>query len=176
MTSEVKRSVRIHKGRVFDLFSEEVTLETGVTVDLDIIRHPGASAVVPLRKEGEVILINQYRHAVGGFIWEIPAGTFDGGEPPLECAQRELAEETGFSARSWQALGRLIPVPGYSDEEIHLFLASDLVPATQRLDQDELLHVHHLKMEEAMDMIFRGEIRDSKTISALFLARARLGA
>ena len=97
--------------------AKEATLDlgNGVTIDFDRILHPGASAIVPISQNNNLILIKQYRHAVGGDIWEIPAGTLNPDEKPLECAKRELAEETGFSANVWQPLGVITPLPGYSD-------------------------------------------------------------
>lgn len=163
----------IHAGRVFRLQKENITLPNGVTLDIDIIRHPGASAIVPMSDVGDVVLIRQYRHAVGCFIWEIPAGTLNKGEPPLACARRELTEETGFSAQIFHKLGEIVPVPGYSDERIHLFLAKGLRPAKQHLDKDELLDVHQVPFDEAMEMIRRGEILDGKTIAGLLLAEKK---
>ena len=146
---------------------ENVTLDNGVTVNIDTLRHPGASAIVPLTDEGSVILIRQYRHSVGGYIWEIPAGTLNPGEDPTVCAARELTEETGYTAGSWRKLGEITPVPGYSDERIHLFLATDLRPAAQNLDADEVLDVHEVSFETAAAMIESGDIQDAKTICAL---------
>jgi len=170
MNTKINRHVTLHEGRVFSLVTENVTLENGVTIDLDIIRHPGASAIVPLTENNTLLMIKQYRHATGGFIWEIPAGTLDPDETPLQCAKRELIEETGFSAKAWQRLGEITPLPGYSDERIHIFLATDLTPASQDLDMDEILHVHEISFDEAVKMIQRGEIEDGKTISGLFMA------
>ncbi len=170
MSAKINKSVTLHKGRVFTLLRENVTLDNGVTVDLDVIRHPGASAVVPKSDDNKLILLKQYRHAIGDYIWEIPAGTLDPDETYLECAQRELTEETGFSANKWRNLGEIIPVPGYSDERIRIFLATDLLPAWQNLDKDEVLAVHEIKMDDAMDMIRKGAILDGKTISGLFMA------
>jgi 8-oxo-dGTP pyrophosphatase MutT (NUDIX family) len=164
-----KRSI-LHRGRVFTLVSENITLENGVTIDLDFVRHPGAAAIVPMLNETDVVLIKQYRHALGKYIWEIPAGTLDPQETPISCAKRELTEETGYSAGGWQELGEITPVPGYSDERIHIFLATELVPAEQHLDQDEMLDVNKINFQEAMKMIHRREIRDGKTISGLFMA------
>ena len=169
MTATINSSVTIHRGSVFRLVSENVTLPNGVTVDLDIIRHPGAAAIVALAPENSVKMIRQFRHAASGRIWEIPAGTFDDGESPLACAKRELVEEAGVSAAAWRKLGEITPVPGYSDERIHLFLATELTPTVQNLDRDELLDVHDIKLAEALEMIHRGEIQDAKTISGLFL-------
>jgi len=160
----------IHTGRVFELQKENITLPNGITLDIEIIRHPGASAIVPVSTDGSVVLIRQYRHAVGGFIWEVPAGTLNKGETPLACAQRELVEETGFSAKVFYKLGEIVPVPGYSDERIHLFLAKGLEPARQNLDRDELLDVHQVPFDETIDMIKRGAIVDGKTIAGLLLA------
>lgn len=170
MTAKINKTVQLHQGRVFSIFTENITLSNGTTIDMEIVRHPGAAAIVPLTERDTVLLIEQYRHAVGGFIWEIPAGTRDGDEPYDMCAKRELAEETGFSAKKWHKLGETTPLPGYSDERIHLFLATDLIPATQKLDEDEILNVHEIEFDLAIDMILKGEIRDGKTIAGLFMA------
>jgi ADP-ribose diphosphatase len=171
---KVVETTMLHRGRVFRLVKEKVTLSNGTTVDLEIIHHPGAAAMVPLARDHSLILIRQYRHAVGDFLWEIPAGTLNPKEKPLECAKRELIEETGYSAGRWKKLGEIVPVPGYSDERIHIFLATELHPARQKLDPDEILNVHQLPLEEAFEMIEAGAIQDSKTISSLFLARTWL--
>jgi ADP-ribose pyrophosphatase len=169
MSAEVNSRVTLYEGRVFKLLRENVTLKNGVTVDLDIIHHPGASAMIPMSGNDNVILIKQYRHAIGNFIWEIPAGTLVPNETPLECAKRELKEETGFSANIWQKLGEITPVPGYSNERIHIFLAADLLPAEQDLDKDEILDIHEVPLGKALEMIDEGAIQDSKTISGLFM-------
>lgn len=158
----------------FRLVTENVTLENGFTTDTYILKHPGAAAIVPLTAEGSVILVRQYRHALGRFIWEIPAGTLNAEESPLVCAQRELAEETGYRAQHWQKLGVITPVPGYSDEHIHLFLARQLSAADQNLDAEEVLEVHPVDFDDVMKMIAGGEIQDGKTISALFLTREKI--
>lgn len=171
MTAKINSRNLLHRGRVFDLFSENITLENGVTTHIDILQHPGAAAIVPMADPETLVWIRQYRHAVGGHIWEIPAGTLDEGESPMACARRELIEETGFSATAWQPLGEIVPVPGYSNERIHLYLASDLKPARQDLDRDELLAVHRIAFSEALEMIYSGRIVDGKTITALLLAK-----
>jgi ADP-ribose pyrophosphatase len=169
VSAKVNSKATLYEGRVFKLLRENVTLNNGVTVDLDVIHHPGASAMIPISDNDNVILIKQYRHAIGDFIWEIPAGTLDPNETPLECAKRELIEETGFSANTWQKLGEITPVPGYSNERIHMFLAADLVPAEQDLDKDEMLDVHEVSLGKAVEMIHEGAIQDSKTIAGLFM-------
>lgn len=174
-------AVRIHSkeiirhGRVFDITVENVSLPNGVSIDMEIIRHPGAAAIVALTRNQEVLILKQYRHAIGGYYWEIPAGTFTADEAPLACAQRELVEETGFSARTWDSLGAVTPVPGYSDERIHLYLAQDLAPADQDLDFDEIIEVHHIPLDQVVDMIVSGQIEDAKSITAVFRALHRLG-
>lgn len=169
------RAVReIHSGKVFRLVQEELTLPNGFTTFLEVIRHPGAAALVALTEDQRVILLRQYRHAVGDFIWEIPAGTRRAGEDPMECAKRELAEETGYQASHLELLGEIVPVPGYSDERIYLFLARGLLPYPQHLDQDEVLEVHAVALERALEMIEKGQIQDAKSIVGLTLARMRL--
>jgi len=164
---------RIHRGRVFELFSDNLTLENGNNVDLDVIRHPGAAAIVAFGGNDTVVLLNQFRHAAGGRIWEIPAGTLEPGEPALACAQRELAEEAGVTAGRWEALTGIIPVPGYSDERIALFAAHELKPAAQSLDRDEVLDVHHVPIGKVWQMIDSGEVCDAKTLCGLLLAFRR---
>ena len=171
MTATINHRNLLHRGRVIELFSENITLENGVTTDIDILHHPGAAAIVPMADPETLIWIRQYRHAVGGYIWEIPAGTLNNGENPMACARRELIEETGFSANAWHCLGEIVPVPGYSSERIHLYLASDLTIARQDLDRDELLAVHRIAFSEALEMLYSGQIVDGKTITGLLLAK-----
>jgi ADP-ribose pyrophosphatase len=161
----------VHRGRVFDMVRENVTLDNGATTELDFIEHPGAAAVVALTDDGRVVLVRQYRHAIRRYIWEIPAGTLAPCEAPAECARRELIEETGYAAAHWQALGEITPVPSYSDERIHLFFATGLSAATQHLDADEVLDVHGVPLAEVDAMIARGEMQDAKSICGWFLAR-----
>ncbi|MEW5734469.1 MAG: NUDIX hydrolase [Thermodesulfobacteriota bacterium] len=164
----------LYKGRVFSLMREAVTLPGGRVTRMDIIRHPGAAAMVPVTDAGDVLLLRQYRHAVGGYIWEIPAGTMDPGETPEECAARELVEETGFAAERLERLSSITPVPGYSSEVIHLFLATGLVPRTGDLDHDEVLTVHATPISKVYEMAATGEITDAKTLAGLLLARTAL--
>ena len=129
----------VYKGRVVHLTVEEVDLPNGHRMEIEIVRHPGASAVVPLTAAGEVILIRQYRHAVGGFIHEVPAGKLDPGEPPEACAARELTEEAGVVAGSLTRLASIVTTPGFTDEVIHLYLAEDMKPASTRHERDEVI-------------------------------------
>ncbi len=171
MTAKINRRTPLHQGRVFRMVRENVTLDNGVSADLDYIEHPGAAAIVPIIAPGEVLLIKQYRHALKQYIWEIPAGTLNPDEPVMDCARRELIEETGYAASEWQKLGEITPVPGYSDERVHLFLASALAAARQELDADEVLAVHRMPLIQALEMITRGDIQDAKSICGLLLAQ-----
>ena len=170
MTVKVNRRTTVHKGRVFSLVGENVTLENGITVDVEFVEHPGATAVIPLLSETRIVMLKQYRHALKKHIWEIPAGTLDPQESELECAKRELGEETGYSAGQWHKLGVITPVPGYSNERIHIYLAAKLQPVKRNLDDDEIIRVHEIEIDEAFKMIGRGEIQDAKSIAGLFLA------
>ncbi len=163
------RQTVFHVGR-FRLDTEEVTLDNGVDTAVHVLRHPGAVAVVPFLDNDHIVLIRQYRHALGDYIWEIPAGTLDADEIPLDCARRELIEETGYRGNEFKPAGDIFPAPGYSDERLHLFLAYDLVPEIQKLEPDEVLSVHRIAFTDALALIDSGDIRDAKTIAALLLA------
>jgi len=162
------------QGKVFEFKSEEATLPNGRRATIEVIRHPGSSAIVPVQGDQSVILLKQYRPAIGRFIWEVPAGTMRDGEDPLDCAKRELQEETGFVGHCLEKLGDLLTAPGYSDERIHLFLATDLIPSEQKLDEDECLEIHSFSFEEVTGMINRGEIQDAMSMVALQMAYSRL--
>jgi ADP-ribose pyrophosphatase len=168
------RSTLLKKGRVFDFYSENITLSNGVTLDMELIRHPGAAAIVALTEDRSVLLLQQYRYAAGGIIWEIPAGTLDPAEDPDTCAARELTEETGYRAHRLEKLGQITPLPAYSNERIHLYLATGLEKAAQHLDEDEVLSVHRRTLDQALQMIADGTIQDAKTIAALHLTAGRL--
>ncbi|NNL75435.1 MAG: NUDIX hydrolase [Desulfobacterales bacterium] len=170
MTAKISSRTTLYQGKVYNLIRENVTLDNGVTTDVEFVEHPGATAIIPLLSPTRLILLKQYRHALREYIWEIPAGTLDPEESVIGCAKRELIEETGYSAAQWHKLGAITPVPGYSDERIHIFLAADLKPAARHLDADEIINVHEVEIKDALDMIKRGEIQDSKSISGLHLA------
>ena len=162
----------IHKGRILDVRLEQITLPTGARITLEMVRHPGAAAIVALDDNDEVTLVHQFRHAAGGFIWEIPACTLDPGEAPDACARRELREEAGLDAREWTHLGSILTAPGFCDERIHLFLARGLSQGAQKLDHDEILSLRRLPFRQALQMIRDGEIQDAKSIAGLHLAAA----
>ena len=164
----MKNSRTIHQGRVFTLNHDQVVLPNGRETGLDVIRHPGAAAMICQNQKKEILLLRQYRYAAGGYLYEIPAGTLEPGETPLECAAREIEEETGFCVATWKKLGKMIPVPGYSDEVIHIFYGTGLTASAQNLDNDEVLEVEPVPLDKAMAMAMDGTIWDAKTLCALF--------
>ncbi len=157
----------IYKGRIVNLNLETVTLPNGVTVELEIIHHPGAAAVVPMKDDRTVVLIRQYRHAVGGYIYEIPAGKLHLGEDPRECAQRELEEEIGYKAGVLDHITSAYTTPGFTDEVIHIYKATQLQRGTQNLGHDEVLEIAEFPLEKTITMIRDGVIQDAKTIVGL---------
>src|SRR5271156_45445 len=139
----------VFTGRIIDVSTERLLYANGREYDLDFVRHPGAAAVVAVDDAGRVCLVRQYRHGVADFLWVISAGKLDRGEAPEVCAVRELAEETGVTARRWTSLGLYIPAPGIFSEVIHMFLAQDLEMGTARPDADEELEIDWLPFREA---------------------------
>lgn len=160
----------IFRGRVIDVGVEEVTLPNGLCATLEIVRHPGGAAVVALDADGRVCLLRQYRYASGGWLWELPAGKIDPGEPPETTARRELAEEAGLQAADWTGLGRLHSSPGVFTEIIHLYLARGLEPLAHAHDADEVIEIHWLPLPLALGWCLSGEITDAKTLIGLFRA------
>ncbi len=168
---------QIYKGRIVDLRLERVTLPNGAAVELELMHHAGASAVAAVDEAGRVTLIRQYRHAAGGYLWELPAGVRqDADEPPAACAARELQEEAGLQAREIVPLGTIFTTPGFCDERIHLFLARGLRESPHAREVDEVIaEVARVPLAEALAMIRQGEVVDGKTIAGLYLAAAMLG-
>jgi ADP-ribose pyrophosphatase len=174
MSAKINNRVIIYEGRVFELVRENVTLENGTTTDVEFLEHPGATAIIPFLDDRRIVLLKQYRHALKDHIWEIPAGTLDPREDIVSCAKRELVEETGYSADQWHKLGEITPVPGYSNERIHIFLAGKLQPAVQNLDADEVIQVQAVDFQKALEMIDSGKIQDAKSITGLYMASSWL--
>ena len=167
-------SHHIYSGRIVDVSTERLRYGNGREYDLDFVRHPGAAAVVAVDGAGRVCVVRQYRHGVTDFLWEIPAGKLDAGEAPEICAVRELAEETGVTARRWTSLGLYLPAPGIFTEVIHLYLARDLEVGTPAPDADEELEIQWLPLTQAADKVLRGEWNDGKTALALWRAQYQL--
>jgi ADP-ribose diphosphatase len=155
--------------------TERVILPNGNAVELDIVRHPGAAAVVPFVSDSEVLLIRQYRHAAGGSILEVPAGKLDPGERPIACAARELEEEAGWRAGRLVELGWIWTTPGFTDERIFLFSAFDLEPVPHRRDADEVIETVRIGFDEALALVWSGELNDAKSSLALLHAARQLG-
>jgi ADP-ribose pyrophosphatase len=163
----------VFTGRVLKLNLEQVRLPNGQVAELEIAHHPGGAAVVAVDAEGRVCLLRQFRHAAGGWLTELPAGKLDGGEPPLECARRELAEEAGVSARRWEKLGEFFSSPGVLTEVIHLFLARDLEPADASPEDHEVLEATWVPLQDAIDLAASGRLQDAKSVIGLLWARER---
>ncbi|HSM09419.1 MAG TPA: NUDIX hydrolase [Gemmatimonadota bacterium] len=174
----------VFRGRLLDVRVETAEFPDGSTGELEIVRHPGAAAVLPLVRPEErcdagtsvgVILLRQYRYAVGGVIWEVPAGKLDGDESPDDCARRELLEETGIAARRLERLTTLMTTPGFTDERVHLYLATGLTFGASDREAQEFIEIRTLDLAVALAMVDRGEIGDAKTVACLLLAARRLG-
>lgn len=173
-------SRRAYTGRVINLDVDLVRFPDGSTGELEMVRHPGASAIVPFLSDPagadpQVLLIKQYRYAADGFLYEIPAGRLDADESPEECARRELLEETGCTTERLTLLTSMFTTPGFTDERIHLFLASGLTRGAARREADEFIEVEVLPLSIALRMVERGEITDAKTALGLLFAAGFLG-
>ena len=169
------KSRSAYRGEWLEVFVEEVQLPNGHRIELDIIRHPGASAVVPFVSDEDVLLIRQYRHAAGGTIYEVPAGKLDAGEAPEVCAARELEEEAGQRAGKLEKLGAIWTTPGFTDERIHLFAAYQLETVPQRLESDEVIELIQMPLRAALDLVWSGELSDAKSALALLHAGRQNG-
>lgn len=165
----------VKQGFRVNVSTHRVTLPNGHLLDLDIVEHPGAAAVVPFVSSDEVLLIRQYRHAAGGDLYEVPAGKIDPGESPRICAARELEEEAGVRAGRLEFLGSIFTTPGFCDEVIHLFAAFDLEPSVQRPEDDEVIEVIATPLDEALEWIWSGKLNDAKSALALLHAAHRVG-
>lgn len=162
----------MYEGRFLTVNVDEVLLPDGRSCELEMIRHPGAAAVVPFDGAGNVILVRQYRYAADGWLLEVPAGKLDRGESPEDCALREVEEETGYKVGRLDPLGWIFTTPGFTDERIWLFRGTDLERGTQQLQSNELLEVVTLPLDEAVRAAADGKIRDSKSVCALLRAAA----
>ncbi len=180
MTGKIE-SHRIYTGKVINLDVDRVRFPDGSVGELEMIRHPGASAIVPFltdprSEDPQILLIRQYRYASDGVIYEVPAGRLDTGESPEQCARRELTEETGCSAAHLERLYTMFTTPGFTDEKIHVFVATGLTRGESKLERDEFVEVVTVTLSASLDMIKRGEITDAKTaLSLLYVAGFFLG-
>jgi len=174
-------SRRLYTGRIVNLDMDEVRFPNGTTGELEMVRHPGAAAVVPFLSDPagddpQILLIRQYRYAADGYLYEIPAGKLDGDEDPADCARRELKEETGCTAERVEPLLFMYTTPGFTDERIHIFMASGLTQGEAGHESNEFIEVETVRLSRALTMIQTGEIPDGKTALALMYAAGfRLG-
>ncbi len=174
--ARVLSSRPIHDGRVVSLRLEEVELPGGRRSTLELIRHPGAAAILPLDADGDALLVRQYRHAAGGeWLLEVPAGKLDPGEDPETCARRECEEETGLRPGELVPLGSIWTTPGFTDERIWLFLARDLSPGRQDLQADEALSVERRPFPDVVRQALDGGIDDGKSVATILRAARYFG-
>jgi ADP-ribose pyrophosphatase len=166
-TGELIERRSVYDGRIVKLSVDKVRLPNGNVTELEMIRHQGAAAVVPVDADRNVLLVRQFRHAAGGWLLEVPAGKLDPGESPETCALREVEEETGFRPARLIPMGWIFTTPGFTDERIWLFAATGLSETTQELEDDEVLTVERLPLDDAVARATRGELRDGKSVCAL---------
>ena len=168
-------SRRVYTGKIISVDVDTVRFPDGSSGELEMIRHPGASAIVPFLsdprgEDPQVLMIRQYRYAADGYLYEIPAGRLDQGENPRDCAVRELKEETGCTAEHFDHLLTMYTTPGFTDEKIHLFMATGLVAGETKHEVDEFLDLHPMRLSRALEMVEAGEIQDAKTVIGLLFA------
>ena len=168
-------SKRIYSGKVLSLDVDTVRFPDGSSGDLEMIRQPGASAVLPFLsdpkgEDPQILLIRQFRYAANGYVYEIPAGRLEPGEDPKDCARRELLEETGCEAQGVQYLTTIFTTPGFTDEKIHLFMATGVTAGAAKPEYDEFVELSPCSLTQALRMIQAGEIQDGKTIVTILYA------
>ncbi len=176
MSDEVKRVGRelVYQGTILEVYKDHMEFSNGNTAKWDFIRHDGAAAVVPVMEDGRILMVSQYRNALERMTLEIPAGKLDQpGEPGIECARRELEEETGYRSEELEWLLSLRTTVAFCNEKIEIFVARNLIPSCQYLDEDEFVDVKAYTLEELKEMIFSGKIEDSKTIAAILAYESR---
>lgn len=175
MQEIITNTTKIYDGRLIRLSVHDVRLPNNDTSKREVIQHPGAVAVVALDNQQNVLLVRQFRLPAGQVMYEIPAGTLNPNEDPHDCAIREMQEETGYKPTTLQSLGGIYTAPGYTTEFIHLFMASELVEAALEQDRDEFVEMERTPLKDALAMIERGEITDSKTVCGLMRVARQLG-
>ena len=172
MPFELIHSEQVYNGRAFKVRRDRIGLPDGRAAELDIVDHVDSVLIIPLGEDGKVYLVRQYRHATGGELLELPAGTLHLGEDPLVCARREVREETGLDAERIQEIGSFYLAPGYSTEFMHVYLASGLHPDPLEQDEDEFIELVSMPLEEALELARTGKIPDAKTLAGLLLIQS----
>ena len=171
MPFETLNSETVYYGKAFNVRRDQIHLPDGKDTLLDIVVHPGAVTLIPIDSQGNIYFVRQYRHAVGEELLELPAGTLNEGEKPQVCALHEVREETGMSAATIKLIGEFFLAPGYSTEQMYIYLATDLHPDPLPGDEDEFITVKAIPMSKVPEMISQGVIQDAKSLAALYLAQ-----
>lgn len=173
MTKSAKRIDRkeVFSGKIFKVAEDTIEFPNGTKAKWDVLLHEGAAAIVPIDNDGKIVLVEQYRCVKDGVILEIPAGKLEKDEDPAICAAREMEEETGYKPRKVTRVGSIYSAVGFSDEIVEIFVAEGLEEGTMNLDPDEYVSVKKFTLQEVIDMILSGKIKDSKTISAIFMVK-----
>jgi ADP-ribose pyrophosphatase len=166
---------RLYEGQVLALDLDQVEEPGGVRAAREVVRHRGSVAALPVHADGRIVLIRQYRYAVDQLVWEVPAGRLDAGETPEEGARREVEEEVGIRAGRLEPISVFYTTPGFCDETMHLFRATDLLEVPARPEADERIEGRSFALDEALEMIRQGEVREGKTLVALLLEAERRG-
>jgi len=174
MSFELLSSEPLFRGRVFTIRRDHLKTPDGRETAVDIVEHHGSVVLLPVDENGDLLFVRQYRHAAARDLLELPAGTLEKGEPPEECAAREIREETGFAAGELEEIGRFYLAPGYSTEFMVVFLATRLSHNPLQADADEFLQLERIPVKRALEMAERGEVPDAKSLAALFLTRPHL--
>lgn len=157
----------IYQGKIIKVKELDIMLPNGLKSKREIVEHPGAVAILPTTEDEKLVLIRQFRKSCEEILWEIPAGKLEKEEAPLDCARRELKEETGYTAQNWTLLGRFYTSPGFCNELIYIYLATNLIPGETHLDEDENLEQYLLTPQQINQLLEAGQIKDMKTITAL---------
>ncbi len=161
----------VYKGKIIDVTKDIITLPDGREASREVVLHSGAAAIVPVLDNGDIVFVRQYRHPAIELVLEIPAGTFEKSEEPFICAKRELEEETGYYSDNITFAFKMFSAIGFCDEVLHIYIAKDLKQSKQNLDPDEFITIETYPLQKAIDMIFSGEIKDSKTIAGILAYR-----
>ncbi len=174
MNYKIDRSEIVFSGKVFKIKVDEITYDSGNAGKREVVLHNGGSVVLPITDEGKVVLVKQYRYPFEKTLYELPAGKLETGEDPLLCASRELQEETGYKTNNIIKLGSIYTTPGFCSEELHIFLATNLIPGDHAREEGEYgMELHEFEMKEVVEMILDGRIKDSKTIAGIAYYKLR---
>ena len=169
------KRIPVHKGHIIDMYTDVIELPNGKEAHWDYIHHKGAAAIVPVDKDGKIIMVRQYRNAIEKYSLEIPAGGLNQDEDMKTCAARELEEETGYRSGHIEHLIDLYTTVAFCSEKIGIYYTKDLIPSRQNLDEDEFVTVERYTLSELTEMIFNGAIEDAKTISAILAYKTKMG-